>query len=311
LSTIAQTPETTDLPGSVARAPRLPAGFAEMFASRLVDTGDAVLHAVVGGEGPPLLLVAGWPQNWFAWRHLMPALARSFTVVAADPRGVNLSQRTAAGFDTATLATDLVGLMDALGYEHFAMIGHDVGMWIGYALAADHPRRLARLVVAEAAIPGISPIAPGLAPAHVNDKLWHFGFNRLDGLNEALVLGREDLFFGWQFAAKAATELPEYAVDYYVETIARDPDALRCSFEFYRAIDETMAQNAKRGASLLTLPVLAIGGAQGLGEAVGETMRQVASDVTSVSLDDCGHYPAEENPEAMLKAVETFLLPDH
>jgi pimeloyl-ACP methyl ester carboxylesterase len=155
MSTTAERLVPTDAPGSVSRAYQLPAGFRDTFASYLVGTGRVRLHAVAGGDGLPLLLVPGWPQNWFAWRHLMPALARRFAVVVADPRGVNLSDRATAGYDTASLADDLVALMEVLGHSRFAVIGHDVGVWIGYALAADHPQRLARLAVAEAAIPGI------------------------------------------------------------------------------------------------------------------------------------------------------------
>jgi len=297
--------------GSVARAPHLPPGFTDTFTSYLVEAGSTRLHAVVGGDGPPLLLVAGWPQNWFAWRLIMPELARTFTVIAVDPRGVGASERATAGFDTATLADDLIGVMAAFGHERFAMIGHDVGMWTGYALAADHQDRLAALVVAEAAIPGITPVAAGLSPAPVNDKLWHFGFNRLAGLNEALVRGRENVFFGWQLATKAAAPdaIPPYAVRYYVDSIARDPEALRCSFEFYRAIDQTMEQNVRRQERRLTIPVLAIGGADGLGQGVEATMRRVAADVTPAVLEHCGHYPAEEAPAALLAAVIPFLAP--
>lgn len=296
-------------PGTVNRAPDLPKGFTDTFTSYLVEVGSARLHAVAGGGGPPLLLVSGWPQNWYAWRLVMPELARDFTVIAVDPRGVGASERAKTGFDTATLAEDLVGVMAAFGHERFAMIGHDVGMWTGYALAADHPGRLAALAVAEAAIPGITPVARGLGPAKVNDKQWHFGFNRLEGLNEALVRGREDLFFGWQFANKAAAPdaIPPYAVRYYVDSIARDPEALRCSFEFYRAIEQTMEQNARRKERRLTIPVLAIGGADGLGLGVEATMRQVADDVSPAVLEHCGHYPAEEAPAALLAAVIPFL----
>lgn len=297
--------------GSVNRAPHLPPGFTDTFTSYLVDTGSVRLHAVGGGGGPPLLLVPGWPQSWYAWRMMMPELARRFTVVAVDPRGTGASERAETGFDTATLAADLVGVMAALGYKRFAMIGHDVGMWTGYALAADHPGRLAALAVAEAAIPGITPAASGLAPAAVNDKLWHFGFNRLTDLNEALVHGREDVFFGWQFANKASTPdaIPGYAVRYYVDPIARDSESLRCAFDFYRAIDQTMEQNRRRQERRLEIPVLAIGGADGLGKGVEATMRLVADDVTPAVIEHAGHFPAEEAPEAMLAAVIPFLAP--
>ncbi|MFE7590678.1 alpha/beta fold hydrolase [Kitasatospora sp. NPDC057512] len=300
---------TPEGPGSVAGAPNLPAGFAQTFTSRYVDTGHLRLHAVTGGEGPPLLLLAGWPQTWYAWRLLMPALARDFRVVAVDPRGVGLSDKPLDGYDTGTLARDLVALMDALGHRRFAMVGHDVGMWTGYALAADHPDRLERLAVAEAAIPGLSPTPPLFGSQEANDRLWHFAFNRLAGVNEQLVAGREHLYFGHQFATKAAKALPDHAVRHYVDTLAADPQALRCSFEFYRALDATIAQNRQRAARRLPLPVLAIGGAANLGASVGATMQLAADDVESLVLPECGHYPAEEAPEAMLSALTAFLAP--
>ena len=170
---------------------------------------------------------------------------------------------------------------------------------------------MARLAVAEASMPGISPFPPPWGPGHVNDMLFHFSFNRLADLNEALVRGREDVFFGWQFATKASTSaaVPGYAVNYYIEAISRDRQALHCNFEFYRAIEQTVGQNTRRQARRLQLPVLAIGGADGLGERVAETMRLVADDVTPVVLEHCGHYVADEAPEGMLKALEPFLAP--
>jgi len=125
-----------DGPGSAAGAPNLPEGFTGTFTSRYVDTGDLRQHVVTGGQGPPLLLVHGWPQTWYAWRLVMPALARDFTVIAPDQRGCGLSGKPENGYDTGTLAGDLAALMDALGHRRFAVAGHDTGMWIGYALAA-------------------------------------------------------------------------------------------------------------------------------------------------------------------------------
>ncbi|SNX66266.1 pimeloyl-ACP methyl ester carboxylesterase [Streptomyces sp. TLI_55] len=296
-------------PGSASGAPELPTGFADLFTSRYVDTGDVRLHAVTGGSGPALLLLAGWPQTWYAWRFLMPALAQDFHVVAVDPRGVGLSDKPRDGYDTGTLASDLVALMDSLGHQRFAMVGHDVGMWTGYALAADHPDRLDRLAVAEATIPGLSPSAPILGSREANERLWHFAFNRLAEVNEQLVRGREGLYFGNQFAKKAGKPLPEQAVQYYVDVLASDPEALRCSFEFYRALDSTIAQNEKRRTRPLSLPVLAIGGEMSVGAAVGATMKLGAEDVQTVVVPGCGHYPAEEAPEPMLSALSAFLAP--
>jgi len=264
---------------------------------------------VTGGEGPPLLLVHGWPQTWYAWRLVMPALARDFSVVVPDQRGTGLSGRPADGYDTGTLASDLVALMDALGHQRFAMAGHDTGMWIGYALAADHPGRLDRLAVAETPLPGVSPSPPLFASARLNNALWHFAFNRLAEVNDQLAQGREDVYFGWQFASKAARKLPDYAVRHYVGTLAADPGALHASFAIYRALDATIAQNQQRKERRLTLPVLAIGGQYSLGEQVADTMKLAADDVQALVVPGCAHWVAEETPEETLAALTAFLVP--
>jgi pimeloyl-ACP methyl ester carboxylesterase len=296
---------------SIAGAPNLPAGFADAFTSRYVDTGELRLHAVTGGEGPPLLLVHGWPQTWYAWRMLMPTLARDFQVVAVDQRGIGLSDKPSDGYDTGTLARDLVALMDALGHQRFAMYGTDTGMPIAYALAADHPERLERLVVSEAPLPGVTPSPPLFLPPQLNPRLWHLAFNQLPAeVNEALVRGREDIFFGAEFAASAGTnQLPEEVVRYYVDILASDPEALRGSFELYRAFPTITAQNQQRMTRRLTMPVLAIGGAESSGDMVGDTMKLVADDVQSTVLAGSGHWVAEQAPEELLAAVAAFLAP--
>ncbi len=294
------------------RSLRLPDGFLDVFTSRLVEVNGLRLHAVTGGDGPALLLIGGWPQTWYAWREVMPALARRHTVVAVDSRGAGLSDKPDDGYDAGTLAADLVALMAALGHDRFDVVGHDIGTWTGYALAADHPERVGRLAILEAVIPGLTPSPPFFGPAAVNLKLWQFGFNRLTDLNEELVRGRERLFFGWQFATKAATPtaIPAYAVDVYVDAITTDPRALRASFAYYRALDETIAQNEQRGKTRLTLPVLAVGGALWSGANAAQTMRLAADDITEVVLDDCGHYPAEEQPTRFVEILEDFLAAD-
>jgi pimeloyl-ACP methyl ester carboxylesterase len=300
-------PAIPDGPGSVAGAPHLPDGFAGTFTSRYIEAGGLRQHVVTGGDGPPLLLVHGWPQTWYAWRLVMPGLARHFTVIAPDQRGYGLSGRPEDGYDTGTLAGDLAALMNALGHERFAVAGHDTGMWIGYALAADHPDRVARLAVAETPLPGVSPSPPLFASAHLNNALWHFGFNRLAAVNDQLVTGREDVYFGWQFATKAARPLPEYAVRYYIGTLAAGPDALHASFAIYRALDATIAQNQQRTTRRLAMPVLGIGGAKSLGDQVADTMKLAADDVQTLVIPGCGHHPAEEAPEETLAALTVFL----
>jgi pimeloyl-ACP methyl ester carboxylesterase len=301
-------PSTPEGPGSVCGAPNLPGEFTGTFTSRYIDTGDLRQHVVTGGEGPPLLLVHGWPQTWYAWRMLMPALARDFQVIAADQRGAGLSGKPAGGYDAATLADDLAALMDVLGHQRFAVAGHDTGLWIGYALAADYPDRVARLAVAEADMPGVSPSPPLFGSTQANDRLWHFAFNRLAEVNEQLVRGREEVYFGFQFA-KAAKTLPAYAVRYYIDALAADPDALRGSFAAYRALEVTIAQNERRKTRRLRMPVLAVGGAEGLGEGVVNTMKLAADDVQSVVIPGSGHYCLEEAPEETLASLTAFLAP--
>jgi pimeloyl-ACP methyl ester carboxylesterase len=299
---------TPECPLSVSGAPNLPDGFTDTFTSRYIDTGELRQHVVIGGEGPPLLLVHGWPENWYAWRLLMPALARDFEVIAVDQRGIGLTDKPEGGYDTGTLAGDLVALMDALGHERFAVVGHDTGFAISYALAADHPDRIDRLALAEIpGSPGTVPAPPLFLPGPLNDRLWHLGFNRIDKLNEQLVAGREDIFYRWEFDA-AAKRLPDEVINYYVRMLS-NPESLRGSFGWYRALDTTIAQDEQRKTRRLTMPVLAIGGAASFGEHVADAVRVVADDVQSVVIPGTGHFVAEEAPEEMLAALTAFLAP--
>ena len=296
-------------PGSASGAPNLPAGFAGTFTSRYIHTGDLRQHVVTGGGGPPLLLIHGWPQTWYAWRLVMPALARHFQVIVPDQRGCGMTGKPEDGYDTGTLAADLAVLMDALGHRRFAVAGHDTGMWIGYALAADYSGRVARLAVAETPLPGVSPSPPLFASAHLNNALWHFAFNRLTAVNDELVTGREEVYFGWQFATKAARPLPDYAVRHYIDTLTADPATLHASFAIYRALDATIAQNQQRTTRHLTMPVLGIGGAMSLADQVAATMKLAADDVQTLVIPGCGHHPPEEAPEETLAALTAFLAP--
>jgi pimeloyl-ACP methyl ester carboxylesterase len=297
-------------PGSVSGAPNLPAGFTDMFTSRYVDAGGLRQHVVIGGEGPPLLLVHGWRQTWYAWRLVMPALARDFEVIAPDQRGVGLSDKPEDGYDPATLADDLVAMMDALGYQRFAVVGTDTGLPIGYALAADHPDRVERVVLGEVpGPPGAVPSPPFFAPPELNDHLWHIAVNRLDEVNEQLVTGREDIYFGYEFNIQAGTKkLPDDLIDYYVGLLS-NPDSLRGSFAFYREWHTMMTQNEQRKNRPLTMPVLGVGGVESAGDAVGAAMKPLANDVQSAVIPGAGHWFAEQAPEETVAALTTFLAP--
>ena len=198
--------------------------------------------------------------------------------------------------------------MDALGHERFAVVGHDTGFAVSYALAADHPDRVARVALAE--IPG-PPIAshspPVFVPSFVNDKLWHIPFNRVENVPEQLITGREDIYFGYEFAVQGG-KLPDELIKYYIRLVS-NPESLRGSLGFYRALDATLAQNGQRASRPLTMPVLAIGGAESYGADVGKAMASLADDVQSAVIPGAGHWVAEEAPEAMLAALTTFLAP--
>jgi len=294
----------------VSGAPNLPECFSETFASHYVDTGEVRLHAVVGGDGPPLLLIHGWPGSWYYWRLVMPALARDFEVIAVDQRGIGLSDKPEEGYDTATLANDLVGLMDELGHEQFSVVGVDTGMLIAYAVAADYPDRVVRLAVGEAPLPGITPPTPLVLPDQFVDRLWHIPFNQLKETNEKLVRGREDVFFGAEFSASAGTnKLPAETVKYYVDGLASSAEALHGSFQLYRAFRATSAQNDERKAHRLPMPVLAMGGEQSGGAMAADTMKLVADDVDTLVIPGIGHWLAEQAPAEFVSALSEFLAP--
>lgn len=295
-------------PGSVSGAPNLPEGFTDTFTSRYVGAGDQRLHVVIGGDGPPLLMVHGWPQTWYQYRLLMPTLAREYEVIVPDQRGIGLSDKPEDGYDTATLANDLITLMDSLDHERFAYVGCDTGMLIGYALAADHPDRVLRAVLGEAPLPGVSAPLPLIIPQLANERLWHIAFNGLPKVNEQLVEGREDIFFGAEYVASAGThKLPDDVVAYYVDRL-RTTEALHGTFQLYRALTASAAQNEQRKAQPLPMPILALGGAESLGEMIVDTLRLAAHDVEGVILP-AGHWLAEQAPDEMLAAITSFLKP--
>ena len=170
-------------------------------------------------------------------------------------------------------------------------------------------RNAGQAIHPETPLPGVTPSPPLFANAHLNNALWHFAFNRLAEVNDQLVTGREEIYFGWQFATKAAKKLPDHAVRHYVGTLAAGPEALHASFAIYRALDATITQNQQRKPRRLTLPVLAIGGEHSLGEQVADTMKLAADDVQTLVIPGCAHWVAEETPEETLAALTGFLAP--
>lgn len=281
----------------------------DTFKSYRVDTGKVRLHAVIGGEGEPLLLHCGWPQCWYAWRYLMLPLSKHFKVIAVDPRGLGISDKPEDGFDVNTLADDMFNLMDVLGHNTFLLAGHDIGVMVGYAMAVSRPKRIRRVAVGEGTIPGASP-SPELVPddRRLSDFLWHFAFNRALDVNERLVEGREDIYFNYQFASKSGSPegVQKYARDFYIELLRRVPGTLHSSFNYYRAVDETIPQVRKLKASKVSVPAFTFAGALACGSMVEIEWNDLATNVESLIIPECGHFPAEEQPEALQTALINF-----
>jgi pimeloyl-ACP methyl ester carboxylesterase len=276
------------------------------FRSEYADVNGVKLHYVEGGQGQrTIVLIPGWPQTWYAWRKVMPELAQTYRVIAVDTRGMGRSDRPVSGYDTRTLAGDVSALMARLNVTHYAVIGHDVGMWIAYPLAAEQEKAIDKLIVTEALIPGITPTPAMLLPPRENAGLTQFMFNQLRDLPEFLVAGREDAYIRW-IVDQLAYRPERVAVDEYARAYSV-PGAMKAGFEYYRAIPLTMQQNQELRKTKLAMPVLAIGGVRGAGKTTIETMKLVSDKVQGAIIEQCGHYVPEECPEQFLKLVRAFL----
>ena len=276
------------------------------FKSGYAEVNGVKLHYVEGGQGQrTVVLIPGWPQTWYAWRKVMPELGKNYRVIAIDIRGMGDSSRPDDGYDTKTASQDVSALMDKLGVSHYSVIGHDIGMWIAYPLAARHGEAIDKLVMTEATIPGVTPWPPMLLPPQANAGMTQFMFNQLRDLPEFLVTGREDAYLRW-VVGHLAYSPDRVAVDEYTRAYSV-PGAMKAGFEYYRAIPLTVQQNQELRKSKLTMPILAVGGVMGAGAMTIETMKLVADNVKGVILEQCGHYTPEECPDQFLAQVKAFL----
>ena len=277
---------------------------------RYAELGEVLMHYVEAGSGVPLLLLHGWPQTWYEWRHVIPELSRRFRVIAPDLRGLGDTSRPADGYDKRTIATDLWRLMhDHLGHESFHLVGHDWGGPTAYALAAAHPEAVRRLAILDVVIPG-----DGAEGFSQGGRRWHHGFHMTPDLPEALTYGRERSYLGWFYRSFAyrPDAIGEPDLQEYLRTYAQ-PGAMRAGFAYYRALPRDIADNQETiGRGKLTMPVLAMGGAKawGRGGEVAESLRRVAVDVTGDVVADCGHFIPEERPDYLAERLLSFLGSD-
>lgn len=272
---------------------------------RTVTANGCRLHYVEAGQGDVVLLLHGWPETWRAWRKVIPLLAKQFRVIAPDLPGLGESDAPTTGYDARAIADDVYQMARQIGVRRAYLVGHDIAAPIAYAYAAAHTEGVRGLVVLDGSIPGITPdSAFAFAPVQ---PTWQFNFHNIPDLPEALIAGKERLYLTWLYQHKAfrqdaisAAEVEEYISRY------KAPERMRAGLAYYRAFFTTGRQNKEFAKSKLTLPVLALGGDHSTGLLMARMMQPVATDVRGVALADCGHYLAEEQPEALVQQLVTF-----
>ena len=272
---------------------------------RHADLGDVRLHYVTAGSGFPVVLLHGWPQSWYEWRHIIPGLAERFQIIAPDLRGLGDSSRPAGGYDKKTVGGDIWRLVhDVLGLSAFHLVGHDWGGPTAYAVAAAHPEAVRKLAILDVTIPGDG--SPNISQG---GRRWHHAFHQTLDLPEALIAGREDIYLGWFYRNYGARPLDDTEIAEYLRTY-RQPGALRAGFSYYRAIPADIADNAAKVAAgfKLPMPVLALGGDRSWGRRmeVVESLRRLAVDVRGGVIENCGHWMPEEQPEALSRQLLGF-----
>jgi microsomal epoxide hydrolase len=280
------------------------------FDHRFANVDGVRLHYVIGGklDGPVVVLLAGFPESWFAWRKVMKLLAPAFRIIAPDLPGQGDSDRPANGYDTRALAEAVHGLLQKLGIDRYAMAAHDVGAWVAYPYAALFSSEMRRLALLDAGIPGIT--LPEALPTHPDRawRTWHFAFHALPDLPETLIAGRERPYLDWFLRRKTANPetFSDADIDEYLRVFTKD-GGLRAGLGYYRAAALSARQNrelAERGK--LPMPVLALGADQGSIADMATPLRSFAEDVRGSVMANCGHFIPEEQPEATARALTDF-----
>lgn len=266
------------------------------------------MHAVIGGEGSPLVLLHGWPQTWYEWIEVMPALAEHHTVIAVDLPGLGDSVGAPSASDKRTLVRyvrDLV--VGPLGFEQIDLVAHDLGAGVGYRYAFDYPGEVRRLVCMDYPLPG-----PGISAAQFEDLAWHIAFHGQPGLAE-LVIDVDEVraYLAYFFPTVSPNPQPvsDRAIDEFARTYAQ-PERFRGGLELYRAIPQDEQDNLANVGRPLTMPVLLLAG-NGAGEFYAATVRPLASDVQVVDVPEAGHWLAEEAPAFVADQILGFLGSGH
>ena len=268
-------------------------------------------HWVTAGDGPPVYLLHGFPEFWFGWRKQIPFLMKDYTVVAPDLRGYGSTDKPVTGYDKRTMANDILALMDHLGHERVAMVGHDRGARVATRFAKDHRDRIDRLAVIDNIPTRI--VAQTFDAAKARAGYWYFPFLAVLDLPEALITGREEVFlthFYRSWSYNPETLSPE-EIAVYVRAY-QQPGMLRGACADYRAAGDDVAQDLQDADELIDCPVLSMWGAEfeGVGKAydVEDIWRRMAKNLRAVPIPECGHLCQEERPDIVNEELAAFLI---
>ena len=271
--------------------------------------GGLTLHFVEAGPrtGDVVLLLHGWPQSSFAWRRVLPGLARRYRVIAPDLRGCGDSSKPAGGYDTRTVGGDIVGLLDHIDIGRAHVVGHDFGAATAYAIAAGWRDRVVTLTILDMLLPGFG-LEDLVSLSETGFGLWHLAFHAAPDVPEMLIAGREREYLSWFFRNHAydPSAITAEDLDVYVRNF-RQPGALRAALGYYRALHQSAAQNWEFARTRLSVPVLALGGAFSIGAGVAGCLRRVATHVEGDIVPDSGHWVAEEQPQWLTERLLAFL----
>lgn len=274
------------------------------FETRMVQTNGTSLYVRSGGKGPAVVLLHGFGDTGDMWAPLAAVLVKDHSVIVPDLRGMGLSAHPDSGYTKKNQALDIAGVMDVLKVERAALITHDIGNMVGYALAVQFPKRITRWVVIDAPLPGV-----GNWDTIVRSPLlWHFNFRGPDV--ERLVQGRERIYLDRFYNELSADpkRIDEQTRQHYAELYAK-PHAMHDAFEQFGAFTQDAIDNkallASRGK--LPMPVLAVGAEKSFGPGMVDELRFVASDVRGGIIPASGHWIMEENPQATIALVTGFV----
>jgi pimeloyl-ACP methyl ester carboxylesterase len=276
---------------------------AETIASRTAEINGVKLHYFTAGHGTPLILLHGYAETSLMWKPIIPQLAKRFTVIAPDLPGIGDSDIPADGLDMKSAAVRIHDLVKSLGVQKAEVVGHDIGLMVAYAYAAQFPAEVSKLVLMDAFLPGVA----GWEAVYNNPGIWHFRFN--GPTPEALVKSRERIYFDYfwnDFAADKNHSIPEADRKAYAAAYAR-PGRMHAGWDYFVSFLQAAKDFAQLSQTKLTMPVLTIGGDKSLGEALGQQAKLVATDATILVLKNTGHWVLEENPQATTEALEKFL----